>query len=145
MRSRVWFIFVTATLLSASRAGASTTCTAASRSLGCADPQWIVRNGTLKCSTFGSESCVSELEGSGSSAYAYQELRVVPNVSCQISGVLYVLATCVGTCTPLVVVCPGKYTGALRCSLFDTAPVVASVVTHAYPNLHPGSQLLRRS
>ncbi len=102
-------------------------CTSAPRSLGCADPLWIVYDGDLHCTTSGSKSCVIELAGSGSSSYAHQQLSVVPNVPCQISGRLYSPATCVGTCTPLVVVCPGKYTGELQ----DRAPVVANVVMHA--------------
>ena len=121
-----WFLLVLATLatlLSGPGTGAFAPCSNASRALGCGDPHWIVPDGALKCSTFGSDPCASELVASGSSACAYQEMRVVPNLPCQISGGLYALATCVGTCTPLVVVCSGKYMGKLH----HPAPVVASV------------------
>ena len=123
-----WFLLVLATLatlLSAPGTGAFAPCSNASRALGCGDPQWIVPDGALKCSTFGSDPCASELVASGSSACAYQEMRVVPYLPCQISGGLYALATCVGTCTPLVVVCSGKYLGKLH----HPAAVVASVVS----------------
>ena len=118
-----WFLFALATLRSTSGTGAFAPCYNAARSLGCADSRWIVPNGALKCSTFGSEYCASELVGSGSSVVAYQELHVVPNLPYQVSGGIYTQATCVGTCTPLVVVCPGTYTGEIH----HAAPTVASI------------------
>jgi hypothetical protein len=117
--------------------GAFAQCSSAVRSLGCADSQWIVPDGALKCSTFGSESYASELVGSGSSACAHQELQVVSNLPYQVSGGIYALATCTGTCKPLVVVCPGQYTGELH----QPAPVIASVAMLACPFLFTVSQL----
>ena len=116
-----WFLFALATLRSTSGTGAFAPCYNAARSLGCADSRWIVPNGALKCSTFGSESCASELVSLGSSACAHQELRVVPNLPCQVSGVFYAPATCLGPCTLMVVVCPGKHTGS-----FPSSPVPLS-------------------
>ena len=56
---------------------------------GCNATEWGLKNGNVKCSSFGGKDNVLELADAGGWTHAWQEIAVVPDAVYRVSGEFY--------------------------------------------------------